>query len=77
MSKYSADVLIHIDEEISPQQVNEMEYDLARMEGVISACVNCQNPHLMLVDYDPMKVKSTALLRSVTSSGFHAEMVGF
>lgn len=77
MSKYTADILFHIDEKLDEQKVHQVEYDMAFQKGVRTACVNCSNPHLMLVDYDPMEVKARALLGALTSRGLHAEMVGF
>ena len=77
MSKYTADVLFHIDEKLDEQRVHEVEYNMAFQKGVRSACVNCTNPHLMLVDYDPMQVKAGALLGALKANGVHAEMVGF
>ena len=77
MSKYTADILFHIDERMDERKVHEVEHDMAFHRGVRSACINCRNPHLMLVDYDPMEVKAQMLLGSLTSHGLHAEMVGF
>ena len=77
MSKYTADILFHIDENLDEHKVHEVEYGMAFHKGVRTACVNCNNPHLMLVDYDPMEVKAKTLLGALTSRGLHAEMVGF
>ena len=77
MSNYTADVLFHIDETLDDQGVNQLVHDMAFQRGVRTACVNCDNPHLMLVEYDPMEVKAQALLGALTSRGLHAEMVGF
>ena len=77
MSEYTADVMFHIDETLDDRHINEVEHDMAIHRGVRTACVNCSNPHLMLVDYDPMEVKAKTLLGSITSRGLHAEIVGF
>lgn len=77
MSKYTADILFHIDENLDDRSINQLEHDMALQRGVRTACVNCDNPHLMLVDYDPMEVKAKALLGSIMARGLHAEMVGF
>ena len=77
MSDFTADVLFHIDEKLDDLGVNQVEHDMAFQKGVRTACVNCDNPHLMLVDYDPMEVKAQALLGSLTARGLHAEMIGF
>jgi len=77
MSNYTADVLFHIDETLDDRGVNQLEHDMAFQRGVRIACVNCANPHLMLVDYDPMEVKAQALLGALTSRGLNVAMVGF
>jgi hypothetical protein len=46
------------------------------MDGVYSACVNDRARHLMLVDFDPADVKAAQLLRTVSSHGLHAELIG-
>jgi len=77
MSNYTADVLFHIYETLEDRGVNQLEHDMAFQRGVRAACVNCDNPHLMLVDYDPVEVKAQTLLGALTSRGLQAEMVGF
>ncbi len=76
MSDYTADVMFHIDEAMDQGSVDRLEFDMAYQRGVRSACINCENPHLMLVDYDPLEVKAQALLGNLTSRGLHAEIVG-
>ena len=76
MSNYTADVLFHIDETLDQQSIHNLEHDMAYEDGVRTACVNCKNPHLMVVDYDPVEVKAQTLLGTITSRGLHAEIVG-
>ena len=57
--------------------INQVEQDMAFQRGVRTACVNCNTPHLMVVDYDPIEVKAQTLLGSLTSRGLHAAIVGF
>ena len=76
MSDYTADVLFHIDETLDEQSIDMLEHDMAYENGVRTACVNCKNPHLMVVDYDPIQVKAQVLLGTITSRGLHAEIVG-
>jgi len=77
MSDFTADVLFHINEKLDDQSIHQVEHDMAFEKGVRAACVNCKNPHLMLLDYDPMEVKAQALLGLLTSKGLRAEMIGF
>lgn len=76
MYDQKADVLIHIDEDIDDQYIHEIEQDLAKLDGVYSACVHERARHLMLVDYDPTGIKSGVLLDKVRNHGLHAELVG-
>lgn len=77
MSMYRADVVVHIDEHLSSDEIHHMEKELSHHGGVYSACVHERTPHLMVVDYDPMETRSSALLNSVRNHGLHAELIGF
>ena len=76
MSDNCADVVIHIDEELDDANIHEVEWDLAQISGVFSACVHENARHLMLVDYDPESLQSGFLLNRVKNHGLHAELVG-
>jgi len=77
MSQHTANILFHIEESLLDDDVTEVEHDMAFQKGVRTVCFNCNNPHLMLVDYDPVEVNSQQLLSSVQSRGLHAALVGF
>jgi hypothetical protein len=76
MYQHCTDVVIHIDEDLSDEEIHELEYDLAAMDGVYCACVHERARHLMLVDYDPDDIPAGMLLRLVQGHGVHAEMIG-
>ncbi len=76
MNSYNANVVVHIDENLSGEQIQEMEKRVAMEAGVQSACVHDRTPHLMVIDYDPREVGSGQLLRSFQNSGLHAVLVG-
>ena len=76
MITYNANVVVHIDEELSEEQILEMERKLAFESGVESACVPTRARHLMIIDYDPRQTSSSALLQNVQNRGVHAELVG-
>jgi len=76
MYQYCTDVVIHIDEDLSDNEIHELETDLAVMDGVYSACVHERARHLMLVDFDPEDVGAGVLLNQVASHGVHAELIG-
>ena len=76
MNTYNANVVIHIDEQLSDQEIWNMEKELGEMEGVSSACVNEKTPHLVVVDYDPRKTHSNQVLDYASGSKLHAELIG-
>ena len=76
MDNNHADVLIHIDEEISNSELQGIEKDISTMDGVYSACTHINTPHLMVVEFDSDDVKAAQLLQRVTDRGLHAELVG-
>ncbi len=76
MSDYCSDIVIHIDEDLSDEQIHALERDLAWVDGVYCACVNERARHLMLVDFDPADVRPERMLREVQAHGMHAELIG-
>jgi hypothetical protein len=72
-----ANVVVHIDENLTDDQIRAMEKDLAYEQGVYSACVHEKTPHLMVVDYDPTETRAQNLLQDVRRHQIHAELIGF
>ena len=77
MSNYVADVVLHIDESLSSDEIHSMEKELSMAGGVYSACVHERTPHLMVVDYDPMETHASYLLQNLHNHGLHGELIGF
>ena len=77
MSDHIVNIVVHIDENLSDDQIQTMQKDISYAGGVYSACVHERTPHLMVVDYDPMETQSIALLHNVRNHGVHAELIGF
>ncbi|MGD8589708.1 MAG: ATP-binding protein [Chromatiales bacterium] len=77
MSDHIVNIVVHIDEKLSEDQLLNMEKDISLAGGVYSACVHERTPHLMVVDYDPMETQSIALLHNVQNHGVRAELIGF
>lgn len=70
------DMIVHVDETISREKMHELE-DVVRADtGVISACSLDQNPHLLVVTYNPACTSSGKVLDAVQAQGFHAELLG-
>ena len=76
MYQHCTDVVIHIDEDLSDNEIHALEKDLGGMDGVYSACVHERARHLMLVDFNPEDVPAGALLHEVQAHGVHGELIG-
>ena len=76
MSATTADVVVHIDETLPPDQLKTLENHIHNLGGVVSANNRADKPHLILVTYDPTKLKSHDILVKVQSEGIRAELVG-
>ena len=71
-----ADVTVHIDQTLEPQQRARVEDALRAVDGVVSVHIPDQRPHLAVVGYSPQKTTSGLILNTVTSQGVHAELIG-
>ena len=76
MTTNVADFVLHIDENLPPDQLKTLEGHITQMGGVLTASNRDDKPHLILVTYDPEKVKSHDILVKVESEGIHAKLVG-
>ena len=76
MNTYMADVTIHIAEETEHDERERLQDGLRGLEGVLAASSHDERPHLMVVEFDPRKVRSHQLLERVTNSGLHAKLIG-
>ena len=70
------DITLHIDEDLSPEQRGTVEESLRAIDGVISVHNADKTPHLTIVQYNPDKTDSQAILKRVTDQGAHAELIG-
>lgn len=71
-----ADVLVHIDESLSKEALENLENVVRKDECVISASVPAGKIHLMLVAFNPECTSSKKVLFNVNKEGVHAELVG-
>ena len=71
-----ADVIIHIDKNLSSEQRGTIEESLRALDGVVSIHNPDETLHLTLVEYDPDVITSHVILERVTDQGTHAELVG-
>lgn len=70
------DMIVHVDEAIPAEKMHELE-DVVRTDAcVISACSSNENPHMLVVTYNPACTTSGNVLHMVQAQGVHAELVG-
>ena len=73
---YIADLLIHVNENLSPAKRASLEEELRKISGVIAPRFNEETPHLLLVCYDAREVNSRDLLTRVKANAYNAQLVG-
>jgi len=76
MDIHLVDVTLHIDQELSEEQLNGLETHFRKRDGVVSVHFNPAKPHLLLVEYNPKLVNSMDLLDILRYRGLHGELVG-
>lgn len=70
------DIVLHIDEDLNPEQRESIEVSLRALDGVVSVHNSDNTPHLTIVQYDHDEMDSQQILKRVTDQGAHAEIVG-
>jgi len=73
---HTGDIVIHIDETLDDHHIHSLEREIGDTRGVQSACMHERTRHLMVVDFDPMALRPSAIVTSIRDSGLHAQMVG-
>ena len=76
MAKYDANVVVHIDENLTNEQIHDIEKQLSSVNGVVSACAHVRTPHLFVIDYDPRSIHTGQLLQKVKNGRLHAQLIG-
>jgi len=72
----NADIVIHIDEALAPEQSRSLAKAFLRRKGVVAADANPKNRHLMVIKYDPEAITSRDLMDIPPFNGFHCELIG-
>jgi len=73
---HQVEVVIHVDETLSEEQQAGMVSNLQRRDGVEKARFTTGRPHLMLIDYDSNKLRTSDVLDYVKQENVNAELVG-
>lgn len=76
MVTYNANVVVHVDENLTDEQIQDMEKQLSNAQGVLSTCVHVRTPHLFVIDYDPRSTHSAQLLQEVKNNHLNAQLIG-
>jgi hypothetical protein len=71
------DLMIHIQEDLDPNTLMDIEDQLNRTDGVSDCHMARKDMHMMAVSYDGAKVSSETLLHKVTDRQLHAQLIGF
>jgi hypothetical protein len=75
MGKFDAGVTMHIDENTTHEDREALRDALLNLNGVMAAVYHDERPHLMIVVYDPERIKSIEFVNTAKSRGLHAELV--
>ncbi len=75
MSSTMLDVTLHIDEETTHDEREDLRDTFLNKYGVMTADCRDDRPHLMIVGFDPQDITTAELLATVKTQGYHAELV--
>ena len=67
---------IHIDKETDAGTREKIDAALRTLPGVVSVHMPSEEPHLLVVEYNPDVTKSAHMLTTVRELAGHAEMIG-
>lgn len=73
----SADIVIHINEELDEQHRLTFSGKVQKIPGVRSTSSTDARPHLMIVEYNPEKTKACDVVDNVRNIGMQAQLVGW
>lgn len=76
MNTQIADAVIHIDESLKEKQLDILNDHMRMQDGIISVGYSNDNPHLMIVEYNPACADPVNFIHMVERHGFHAERIG-
>ena len=71
-----ADVTVHIDEALEADRRASIENTVRAIDGVVSFHNPNDRPHLYVIEYNPERTTSAAILSAVTGQGVHAKLIG-
>lgn len=76
MSDKMVDITLHIDEDTSHEDREGFRDTLLGMSGVMAASYHDEQPHLMVIEYDPDVIVPKEFVVAAKHRGFHTELIG-
>jgi hypothetical protein len=76
MEPKTVDVMLHIDEELSHGNLEDLRDVFLHENGVFSAAFHDEKPHLMIIVYDPDVIPAVTFVKIAKEHNIHAELVG-
>lgn len=76
MSSKMSDVTLHVDENTSHGERENLRNALLSTSGIMAAAYHDEKPHLFVIEYDPDKINSSELIDVAKSCGLNSELVG-
>jgi cell division protein FtsX len=73
---HQVEVVIHVDESLSDDRRAKLISNLQERDGVEKARFTPGRDHLMLIDYDSNKLRSSDVLSYVKAENVGAELIG-
>jgi hypothetical protein len=69
-------VTLHIDEDTTHAERENLRDRLLGRDGVFSASCHDERPHLMLIEYNPDIINSMEFVTEASNRGLHVELIG-
>ena len=76
MDKSITDFMVHVHEELSPQEQNDMEDFVIHQPCVVGVGFSTEHPHLMTIAYDSDCGTAHDILTHIREKVTGAEMIG-
>lgn len=73
----TAEILMHIDENLNPEQKDNLLRSFGNRSDGMHAHFEARKPHLMFVAYDPEELCPHDLVEIAGESGVHAHLIDF
>ena len=70
------DIAIHIKENVSHDDREEIQDTIRGMNGVVVATSRDEAPHFIMIGYDPELIASSEIIKFVNRRGLHGQIVG-